>query len=72
MPAGDCFEAYNRLDAILKRKGVYIVPVGELERFIKEVGNHGPEWVNNVFEKYTNLNHKVYEEIKIFMKEVCP
>ena len=72
LPAGDCFEAYNRLDAILKRKGVYIVPVGELERFIKEVGNHGPEWVNNVFEKYTNLNHKVYEEIKIFMKEVCP
>lgn len=26
----------------------YIVPVGELECFVKEVGDHGLEWANKV------------------------
>ncbi|MCR6639719.1 MAG: hypothetical protein NVV82_12240 [Sporocytophaga sp.] len=28
-----------------------ILEVGELESFVKSVGNHGPKWVNEVLAK---------------------
>ena len=55
---------------ILKTNGIFLVPVGELERFIKSVGGHGPNWVNNVIEKYPDVNDSVYRSIKEFVNEV--
>lgn len=62
--------AFNHIDSILKSKGIYLVPVGELEGFIKEVGGHGPEWVNKVVARFPDLNDKVYTQVKSFMKSV--
>ena len=55
-----CFE-------ILRANGIYIVPVGELEGFVKEVGGHGPDWVNKVLEKYPDLNAEVYAQVRQFI-----
>lgn len=68
--SGDQTNSFNNLNSKLKEAGIYIVPVGEIEKFVKDVGGHGPEWVNNVLEKYPDLNNDVYNEIKGFMKEV--
>ncbi len=68
LPPGDATNAYNHLESILNSHHVYLVPVGELEGFIKEVGGHGPEWVNSVLEEYPDLNDPVYEKIKQFIR----
>lgn len=35
----------------LESLGIFIVPVGEVEGFVRSVGNHGPSWVNEVLQK---------------------
>ncbi|SDG41961.1 Predicted ATPase [Selenomonas sp. WCT3] len=71
LPGGDATERFKKMNKKLKEKGIFIVPVGELECFIKEVGGHGPEWANSVLEKYPDLHDEVYNNIKEFIKEVC-
>ena len=68
LPAGNATTSFKNIDRVLRLGGLYMVPVGELECFIKEVGGHGPEWTNIVLEKYPDLNNEVYDEIKKFVK----
>lgn len=71
IPAGDAARAYGRIDGLLRAHGIYIVPVGELERFITAVGGHGPEWTNRVLDAYPDLNDDVYASIKGFISELA-
>ena len=68
LPAGNATSSFKNIDKVLRLGGIYMVPVGELECFIKEVGGHGPEWTNIVLEVYPDLNNEVYDEIKKFVK----
>lgn len=68
IPAGNATNAFNRIDCEFRKHGIYLVPVGELECFVKEVGGHGPEWVNTVLENYPNMNNAVYKEVKDFIR----
>lgn len=70
IPAGEAKVAYNSMNIKLKTKGIFIVPVGELERFITEVNLHGPGWVNSVLEQFPDLNNPVYDRVKAFINEV--
>lgn len=67
-PAGDCKKSYNMLKQEMNTLGIFPVPVGELECFVKEVGGHGPEWVNQVLENYPVFSHEVYKQVKEFVK----
>lgn len=67
LPAGDGYNAFNRISKNLKDLSIYIVPVGELENFIKEIGGHGPDWVNKVLESYPDFSSSVYAKIKDFI-----
>jgi len=70
LPPGDATKKYSEIEKLLSAKGLYIVPVGELEGFIKSVGGHGPNWVNSVLEEYPNLKDDVYAEIRSFVSKV--
>lgn len=70
LPAGNATASYRKIDQKLRENGIFIVPVGELECFVKEVGGHGPEWVNTVFETYPNLDDAVYSTIKEFINSM--
>lgn len=70
IPAGYATTSFNAMDAILREKGIYIVPVGELEGFVKEVGGHGPEWVNKVLEQYPDLSSDVYTKVREFISSM--
>ena len=70
IPAGDATTAFRRLNTVLKAAGIFLVPVGELECFIKEVGGHGPTWVNNVFEDFPDFDNEVYNDITKFISEL--
>jgi predicted ATPase len=60
IPAGQPTQAYERLVATLRGYGVHIVEVGEVEGFVRSVGNHGPKWVNEALKK----NLKVDSELE--------
>lgn len=70
IPPGDATSAFKQLDLILQENGIYIVPVGELECFIKTIGGHGPEWTNKVLETYPSIDDPVYEQIKSFIAKI--
>lgn len=70
IPSGDPTNSFKKMDQILREHGIYIVPVGELECFIKEVGEHGPKWVNKVLEQYGDLDHEIYAQITQFVRDM--
>ena len=70
VPAGDATNAYNRLKKKLVDHKIYLVPVGEIEGFVKEVGGHGPDWVNDVLEAYPDLSSDVYNQVKEFIGSI--
>ncbi len=71
LPRGDATASFETMNRQLQECGIYIVPVGELECFIRGVGSHGPDWTNKVLEQHSDLNDEVYDDIKKFIKEVC-
>lgn len=69
IPPRDAYNAFEYLDKELKKLKIFIVPVGELKCFIKNVaGAHGPEWVNKVLEQYPDFSDAVYKDIIDFVK----
>jgi hypothetical protein len=69
IPSGDATKAFERLQIKLKDKGIFIVEVGELESFVKSVGNHGPKWVNEVLSKDLVNDPELADALK-FIAEV--
>jgi energy-coupling factor transporter ATP-binding protein EcfA2 len=69
LPAGNAYAAYQRLDEALKRIGIFIPDVGELERFCPSIGDHGPKWVNQVLERDLK-NSLELEQARAFVKSV--
>lgn len=70
IPSGEPTNAYNRMEKIFREHHIYLVPVGELEGFVKEVGGHGPAWVNDVLEQYSDLDDSVYSEVSKFICDI--
>lgn len=70
LPAGDSTKSFEKLDVLFRNHNIYLVPVGELEGFVKSVGRHGPEWVNDVLEQYPDLNDSVYKALREFIHEM--
>lgn len=61
VPSGDPTQAYERLIEELENVGLMIVEVGELESFVKSIGNHGPKWVNEVLYKDLANDPKLHD-----------
>lgn len=69
-PSGDATSALNNLIKDLNILGVFPVLVGELEKFVKEVGEHGPSWVENVLKQHPDFSEPIYNEIRDFIGDV--
>lgn len=69
-PPGTARTSFDQINDTLKKNNIYIVPNGEIECFIKQVGGHGNHWVNSVLETYPDLNDPVYNDIKSFIKSI--
>lgn len=68
LPNGDSQEAIGDLNTALNQVGIHLPLVGELENFIPTVGGHGPSWVEDVINKYPDLNNVAYEDVKKFVR----
>lgn len=51
IPSGEPSQAYQRLISELEKIGILVVEEGEIESFVKSIGNHGPKWVNEVLTR---------------------
>lgn len=69
-------QSYSDLDELMKSckcKGIFIVPVGELEYFYKPLASksmHGTKWVHAVLQKDL-VNDAELEEARKFVKEIA-
>lgn len=50
--------------------GLWIVPVGELEGFMKSEGGHGPRWAQKVIENYDLAEHTELQKAREFVKAI--
>lgn len=67
---GSAPAAYDRVEAICKNAGLFVVPVGEMECFDKTVNKEKKDWVYHVLENY-NLGSEVkLEEARKFVQAV--
>jgi energy-coupling factor transporter ATP-binding protein EcfA2 len=59
VPQGNPSAACARVLKALEDGGLLVVPIGELERFVPEVGGHGPAWVAEVHRQglHSNLDN---------------
>lgn len=69
VPSADATQAYNRLVSQLRKAGLYLVEVGEVEQFCKSVSHHGPAWVIDVLDRDLR-NDPELEEARKFAKEL--
>lgn len=67
---GDSYRSFENIDDKCREKGLFIVPVGELEGFYKSNSNHGPKWVNEVLEKVNLGNDHGVNDAREFIKKV--
>jgi hypothetical protein len=51
VPSGQQRQAADRLVKALEKLGIFVVPVGELEGFLKAEGGHGPAWVAGALKR---------------------
>lgn len=70
IPNGRATQQYDILKRHLSRKGVWIVPVGELEGFCKHIGFHGPRWVQSVLENYDLRDSAELEDARQFVQQI--
>ena len=71
LPSGNPTETFNRLNKLCEQLGLWIVPVGILERFCKSVGGGGAGWIRNVFSEKSDLEgDDELLEAREFMKRI--
>lgn len=69
VPNGDATQACKRILEYCRSIHLHIVQVGELESFVKSIGNHGPKWVNEVLTRNLREDPEL-ETARVFVKEV--
>ncbi|WP_426346522.1 hypothetical protein [Cronobacter universalis] len=69
LPNGDASEEFDKLIDMLEAIGIYIVPVGEIERFNRKIPGHGPKFVTKVLTEHS-LDEKEFLELKMFVEKV--
>jgi hypothetical protein len=70
LPGGQTVNHYNALTAALEAKGIFIVPVGEAERFCPSAAGHGPSWVANVFRGRNLSSDPELEQARQFVQHI--
>lgn len=68
IPSGDAMTAFESVKNYCETTlGIYLVPCGEIENFVKAGTGHGASWVNSVLEKFPDLEDGHYAAITKFV-----
>lgn len=69
IPSGNAQSDYDVLKDKLERIGIYIVPVGEIEKFCPHIGLHGPKFVTKLLTDIP-LGDERLSELRTFVERV--
>ena len=69
VPNGGPTTALDSLQSSLLKVGIHIVEVGELENFVRSIGDHGPAWVNEALKKDLGADPEL-RDAREFIKRV--
>lgn len=69
IPVGDAQRDFSSLREKLESIGIYLIPVGEIENFCREVGSHGPKFVTKLLTTIS-LNDPKLSELHEFVTRV--
>lgn len=69
IPNGHAQSVYKKLAKSLEQLGIYLVPVGEVENFCRELGSHGPKFVNRLLTEVV-LDDARLTELRKFVEHV--
>ncbi|TXN39496.1 AAA family ATPase [Methylobacterium sp. WL7] len=69
VPSGDPAKQLTNLLGSLRRADVFVVPVGQMERFCKSIGGHGPQWVGEVLKRDL-VNDEELKEARSFVSDL--
>lgn len=67
---GDAPAAYEKVEAVCKYSGLFVVPVGEMECFDKTVNKEKKEWVYHILENYNLSTEQKLSKARIFVQEI--
>ena len=67
---GEEFIAYEYVESTCKSIGLFVVPVGEMECFVKSVNKEKKEWVYDILENYNLSTDPKLEEARKFVQEI--
>ena len=63
--------AYEKVEQVCKNAGLFIVPVGEMECFVKTVNKEKKDWVYHILENYELGKDPKLEEARKFANEIA-
>ena len=66
----DAPAAYEKVEAICQKVGLFIVPVGEMEGFVKTVNKEKKDWVYHVLANYDLATDPKLAEARSFVQSV--
>ena len=69
VPAGDATQAAERLLDSLANLGLFVVSVGELEDWARDVGGHGPGWSTEALERGVHQQSAGHSEFVLRVAE---
>lgn len=69
IPNGQPTQAYMKLLKALEQLRIYVVPVGEVEGFVKSAGGHGPSWVAEVLKMDFKTDPEL-DPAKLFIRSI--
>jgi hypothetical protein len=69
IPAGQAQVTFEALRDKLEGIGIYMVPVGEIENFCRDVGSHGPKFVTKVLSEIS-LGDQRLDGLRKFTEKV--
>lgn len=61
IPSGEAQIQYSALKDRLEEVGIYLVHVGEIENFCRELGSHGPKFVNKLLSEVALDDNRLAE-----------
>ena len=69
IPRGGAQSHYAKLTKGLEDIGIYVIDVGEIENFCRDLGSHGPKFVNKLLTEVIFDDERL-EELRRFVKRV--
>ena len=66
----DAPEAYEKVEAICKKIGLFVVPVGEMEGFVKTINKEKKDWVYHVLSNFDLATDPKLSEARSFVQSI--